>query len=287
MDAKELLKKVRTIEIKTRQISMQMFSGEYHSKFKGRGMTFSENREYYAGDDVRAINWNVTAKMNAPHTKIFEEERELNALVLVDVSASNMVGSALQSKKDLITEVAAVLAMSAIKNKDKVGVILFSDKVEKYIPPSSGKSHVLHIIRELIQYKPESKSTNISKALAFANRMVKKRSIFFLLSDFKDTNYTEELKRTKRKHHLTAIQISDKREFELTDVGFIKVKNPEDGSVNWLNTSRKSVRKKFAENAEEKQQLLTQTMKKSGVNFGKILTDESYIKPLQNLFTRA
>jgi len=185
---------------------------------------------------VRAINWNVTAKMNAPHTKIFEEERELNALVLVDVSASNMVGSALQNKKDLITEVAAVLTMSAIKNKDKVGVILFSDKVEKYIPPANGKSHVLHIIRELIQYEPESKSTDISKALAFANRMVKKRSIFFLLSDFKDENYAEELKRTKRKHDLTAIQISDKREFELTNVGFIKVKNPEDGSVDWLNT---------------------------------------------------
>ncbi len=287
MDAKELLKKVRTIEIKTRQISMQMFSGEYHSKFKGRGMTFSENREYYAGDDVRAINWNVTAKMNAPHTKIFEEERELNALILVDVSASNMVGSALQSKKDLITEVAAVLAMSAIKNKDKVGVILFSDKVEKYIPPSNGKSHVLHIIRELIQFEPESKSTDISKALAFANRMVKKRSIFFLLSDFKDKSYSEELKRTKRKHNLTAIQISDKREFELTDVGFIKVKNPEDGSVNWLNTSRKSVRRKFTEKATENQKSLLQTMKKSGVNFTRILTDESYLKPIQNLFTRA
>lgn len=287
MDAKELLKKVRTIEIKTRQISMQMFSGEYHSKFKGRGMTFSENREYYAGDDVRAMNWNVTAKMNAPHTKIFEEERELNALVLVDVSASNLVGSALQNKKNLITEVAAVLAMSAIKNKDKVGVVLFSDKVEKYIPPSNGKSHVLHIIRELIQFQPSSKSTDISKALAYANRMVKKKSIFFLLSDFKDKNYAEELKRTKRKHDLTAIQISDKREFELTDVGFIKVKNPENGAVNWLNTSRKSVRQRFAEAAKERQDAITQTMKKSGVNFTNILTDESYVKPLQKLFTRA
>ena len=287
MDAKELLKKVRAIEIKTRQISMQMFNGEYHSKFKGRGMTFSENREYYAGDDVRAINWNVTAKMNSPHTKVFEEEREINALIMVDVSSSNLVGSAWQRKKDLITEVAAVLAMSAIKNKDKVGVVLFSDKVEKYIPPANGKSHILHIIRELVQFKPESNSTNISKALAFSNRMVKKRSIFFLLSDFQDDNFSEELKRTKRKHHLTAIQISDKREKEITNVGFIKVKNPETGGVDWLNTSRKSVRKKYSEQAASSQQELIQTMKKSGVSFTQILTDESYLKSLSKLFNRA
>jgi len=191
MEAKDLLKKVRAIEIKTRQISLQMFGGSYHSKFKGRGMTCQETREYYAGDSLRSINWNVTAKMNEPHTKVFEEERELNALILVDVSGSNSVGSGMQTKKDLVTEIAAVFAMSAVQNKDKGGVLFFSDKIEKYIPPGKGKSHVLYIIRELINLEPSSAKTDIAKALQFANKMVKKRSILLARRDFQDDSFQE------------------------------------------------------------------------------------------------
>lgn len=286
MDAKELLKKVRAIEIKTRQISMQMFSGNYHSKFKGRGMMFAENRDYYPGDDVRSINWNVTAKMNAPHTKVFEEEREINALILVDVSGSNSVGSGIQRKKELVTEIAAVLAMSAIQNKDHVGVLFFSNKIEKYIPPSNGKSHVLQIIRELINLEPSSNSTDISKALAYANRMVKKRSIMFLISDFQDDEYFDAIRRTKRKHDLTAIQITDKREMTLTDVGLTKMKDPESGISIWVNTSRKKVRSTYNTQKLDWQNQLETNMKKSGINYVQLQTNQPYIKPLTNLFNR-
>ncbi len=286
MDAKELLKKVRAIEIKTRQISLQMFSGNYHSKFKGRGMTFTENREYYAGDDVRSINWNVTAKMNSPHTKVFEEERELNALILVDVSGSNSTGSGTQRKKELITEIAAVLAMSAIQNKDKVGVLFFSDKIEKYIPPFNGKSHVLHIIRELIHLETSSQLTDISAALSFANRMVKKRSIMFLISDFQDSAFGDALRRTKQKHDLTAIQISDKRETQLTDIGLVKLMDPETGDLKWINSSSKLVRDRYNHHKQEKQKKLIKEMKKSGLNFVQLLTNAPYLKPLTQLFGR-
>jgi len=286
MEAKDLLKKVRAIEIKTRQISLQMFGGSYHSKFKGRGMTFTENREYYEGDEIRSINWNVTAKMNAPHTKVFEEERELNALILVDVSRSNSVGSGTQIKKDLITEIAAVFAMSAVQNKDKVGVLFFSDKVEKYIPPGKGKSHVLFIIRELINLEPSSSKTNIAKALQFANRMVKKRSILFLLSDFQDSGFHEEIRRTKRKHDLTAIQISDQRELELTDIGFTQVLDPESGNRVWVNSSSKKVRSTYAQKSRTIQEDLERQMKKSGVNFVQLMTGSPYVKTLTQLFGR-
>ncbi|MFK7757887.1 MAG: DUF58 domain-containing protein [Flavobacteriales bacterium] len=287
MEAKDLLKKVRAIEIKTRQISLQMFGGSYHSKFKGRGMTFTENREYYEGDEIRSINWNVTAKMNAPHTKVFEEERELNALILVDVSGSNSVGSGTQKKKDLITEIAAVFAMSAVQNKDKVGVLFFTDKVEKYIPPGKGKSHVLFIIRELINLEPSSNQTNISKALQFANKMVKKRSILFLLSDFRDEGFHEELRRTKRKHDLTAIQISDHRELELSDVGFTQILDPESGKLIWVNSSSKRARTLYTEKVNGQQTELERQMKKSGINFVQLMTGEPYIKTLTQLFSRS
>ncbi len=286
MDTKELLKKVRTIEIKTKQISMQMFSGNYHSKFKGRGMSFRENREYYAGDDIRSINWNVTAKMGVTHTKVFEEERELNALILVDVSQSNIIGSGKQSKQNLITEVSAVLAMSAIQNKDKVGVLFFSDKIEKYIPPSKGKSHVLKIIRELVQLNPVSTNTDINNALAYAGRMLKKRSIMFLISDFKSEDFRESLKRTNLKHSLTAIQVLDKREVSLTDIGLVQIINPENGVTKWINTSSKRIRKKYNDLFLKRQQDFNKMLKKSGVNSTVIYTDKSYIKPLTALFER-
>lgn len=286
METKELLKKVRTIEIRTKQISMQMFSGNYHSKFKGRGMSFRENREYYNGDDIRSINWNVTAKMNAPYTKVFEEERELNALILVDISYSNIIGSGNQTKRNLITEISAVLSMSAIQNKDKVGVLFFSDVVEKYIPLAGGKSHVLKIIRELVDLSPKSKKTDINQALVYANRMLKKRSIIFLISDFKADNFSENLKRTNLKHSLTAIQVIDKRETKMNDVGLVQLKDTEDGKLKWVNTSSSITRKKYHNLMADRQDALKKMLLKSGVNNTQVFTDLPYIKPLTALFQR-
>lgn len=286
METKELLKKVRAIEIRTKQISMQMFSGNYHSKFKGRGMSFRENREYYSGDDIRSINWNVTAKMNTPYTKVFEEERELNALILVDISSSNLIGSGKQTKRDLITEISAVLSMSAIQNKDKVGVLFFSDVIEKYIPPAGGKSHVLKIIRDLVHLSPVSKKTDINQALIYANRMLKKRSIIFLISDFKADNYSDNLKRTNLKHSLTAIQIIDKRETQMSDLGLVQLKDAESGKLKWVNTSSSKTRKKYNSLMTERQDGLEKMFLKSGINTTQIYTDLPYVKPLTALFQR-
>ncbi len=286
MDTAELLKKIRVIEIKTRQISSQLFSGSYHSKFKGRGMSFRENREYTMGDDIRSINWNVTAKMNTPYTKVFEEERELSALLLVDVSASTYTGSGLQSKKNLITEISAVLAMSAIQNKDKVGVLFFSDKPEKFIPPGTGKSHVLKIIRELLQFQPVAKQTNIDAALSYAGRMVKKRSIFFLISDFKAKGYESSLSRINLRHNLTAIQIKDKREESISDVGMVKFTDPETGKEKWVNTSLKKTRKKLELLDRNFQEQTNTLLKKSGVKSICLYTNQPYHKSLIKLFER-
>lgn len=284
METKKLLKKVRQIEIKTRGLSRHIFAGEYHSAFKGRGMTFSEVREYQYGDDVRSIDWNVTAKYDKAYIKTFEEERELTVILLIDLSASQSFGTQEKSKNELITEIAAVLSFSAIHNNDKVGVIFFTDKIEKFIPPKKGKKHILRIIRELLHFKPESKKTNISEALKFFSNAIKKRTIAFIISDFFDTEIETAIRTANHKHDLIALHIYDEREYILPNVGFIKVKDAESGEEVWINTSKKSVRKKYAENGEVFHKNLKQIFDKNGVDHARIKTNEDYIKPLLKLF---
>lgn len=285
METTELLKKVRKIEIKTRGLSSHIFSGEYHSAFKGRGMAFSEVREYTPGDDIRSIDWNVTARFNTPFVKVFEEERELSVVLLVDVSASGAFGTHKQFKQELITELCAVVAFSASQNNDKIGVIFFSDKIEKFIPPKKGKSHVLRIIRELIEFKPENKKTNIELALKYLSNVIKKRSIVFLISDFLTENsYKDALKISSKKHDLVALQIVDKSETEIPDVGLLKLKDNETGKIVWVNTGDKEFRKQFIINRLKFEDELKDTFNRSGVDATKIFTDESYVKPLMNLF---
>ncbi len=286
METSELLKKVRKIEIKTRGLSNQLFSGEYHSAFKGRGMTFSEVREYQPGDDIRSIDWNVTARFNNPYVKVFEEEREMTVMLLVDVSASGEFGTQKQLKQDLITELCAVLAFSTIQNNDKIGVIFFTDKIEKFIPPKKGKTHVLRIIRDLIEFKPEHKKTDIQMALRYLSSVIKKRSIAFVISDFIATNFTDALKITNKKHDLVALRIYDKREQELPDLGLLKVRDAETGNLKWIDTSDKNVRTHFAVTAKEREGSLKEIFNKSGVDATSINTSESYIQPLMNLFKR-
>lgn len=285
METAELLKKVRKIEIKTRGLSSHIFSGEYHSAFKGRGMAFSEVREYTPGDDIRSIDWNVTARFNTPFVKVFEEERELSVVLVVDVSASGAFGTHKQFKQDLITELCAVVAFSASQNNDKIGVIFFSDKIEKFIPPKKGKTHVLRIIRELIEFKPENKKTNIEVALKYLANVIKKRSIVFLISDFySDTNYKDALKIANKKHDLVALRIVDKTEIELPQVGLVKLKDNETGKIAWINTDDKQFRKQFAVNHLKFEEELKDTFNRSGIDAAKIFTHESYVKPLMNLF---
>ncbi len=287
MDSTELLKKVRKIEIKTRGLSRQIFSGEYHSAFKGRGMAFSEVREYTPGDDVRTIDWNVTARFNTPFIKVFEEERELSVVLVVDVSASGLFGTQKQYKKDLITELCAVVAFSASQNNDKIGVIFFSDKIEKYIPPKKGKSHVLRIIRELIDFTPESKGTNLEIALKYLTNVVKKRSTVFLISDFyAQNNYTDALKIANKKHDLIAAKINDKTEENIPEVGLVKFKDNESGKVLWMDTSSKSFQKHFKLNHVKREAGMKDLFNKCGVDYCDIYTHEGYIKPLMNLFKR-
>jgi len=286
METAELLKKVRKIEIKTRGLSNQIFSGEYHSAFKGRGMTFSEVREYQAGDDIRTIDWNVTARFNHPYVKVFEEEREMTVMLLVDVSASGEFGTQKQFKQELITELCAVLAFSSIQNNDKIGVIFFSDKIEKFIPPKKGKSHVLRIIRDLIEFKPEHKKTDVQLALKYLTGVIKKRSIAFVISDFMSPDFSDALKIANKKHDLVALRIYDKREQELPDVGLLKIKDAETGVVKWVDTSDKKVRTHFMAEALKKEKMLNDVFNKSGVDSAKISTSESYIVPLTNLFKR-
>jgi uncharacterized protein (DUF58 family) len=285
VETAELLKKVRKIEIKTRGLSHQIFSGEYHSAFKGRGMAFSEVREYTPGDDVRTIDWNVTARFNTPFVKVFEEERELSVVLMVDVSASGAFGTNKQFKQDLITELCAVIAFSAAQNNDKIGVIFFSDKIEKFIPPKKGKSHVLRIIRELLEFKPQNKKTNLELPLKYLTNVIKKKSIVFLISDFfTESNYKDALKIANKKHDLIALRIVDKAERELPDIGLIKLKDNETGNVIWVDTSDKSFRKKFAVNYLKFEDELKDVFNRSGVDATNIITHENYVKPLMNLF---
>ena len=286
METTELLKKVRKIEIKTRGLSNQIFSGEYHTAFKGRGMAFSEVREYMPGDDIRAIDWNVTARFNNPYVKIFEEEREMTVMLLVDMSGSKDFGTKERMKRELITELCAVLSFSAIQNNDKIGVIFFSDQIELFIPPKKGKSHILRIIRELIEFTPVSKKTNISHALKYFTNVIKKRSIAFLMSDFLDTNYEDALKIANRKHDVVGIRIYDRRENELPDIGLIKVQDAESGELRWLDTSDHKVRTSYKAASLEFDDKLKKLLNRSGVDFTSIATHESYITPLTNLFKK-
>ncbi len=287
MDTIELLRKVRKIEIKTRGLSNQIFSGEYHSAFKGRGMAFSEVREYMPGDEIRTIDWNVTARFNHPYVKVFQEERELTVILLVDVSGSESFGTKKQLKREVITEICAVLSFSAIQNNDKVGVIFFSDQIEKFIPPKKGKSHILRVIRELIDFEPESKKTNISEALRYFTNAIKKRSTAFLISDFVDrNNFENALKLANKKHDVVALRVYDQRELELPSIGLVNFTDAETGQSQWINTSSAEVRNTFKANALRMEAYLKDTFNKSGVDFANIPTHGSYVKPLMNLFKR-
>lgn len=289
METTELLKKVRKIEIKTRGLSNQIFSGEYHSAFKGRGMAFSEVREYQPGDDIRTIDWNVTARFNHPYIKIFEEERELTVMLLADVSASESFGTQKQLKKDLITEICAVLAFSAIQNNDKVGMIFFTDKIEKFIPPKKGKTHILRIIRELIDFTPESSGTGIDRALQYLTNAIKKRSIVFLISDFMDETFLREsnsLRLASKKHDIVALPITDPRETELPSVGFIRIKDAETGKLKWIDTYNARVRQQYAKSFSMRQTQLQEIFKRSGIDFANIHTNTSYINSLMLLFKK-
>ena len=284
MDTKEILKKVRKIEIKTRRLSDHIFGGEYHSSFKGRGMTFSEVRQYQFGDDVRAIDWNVTARYNEPYIKVFEEERELTMLLMVDISGSESFGTATQFKKDTVTEIAATLAFSATQNNDKVGLILFSDDIELFIPPKKGKSHVLRIIRELIEFKPKSRKTNIAVALKFLSSVLKKRAIVFMLSDFMDDDYEKTLKIAAKKHDLTGIRIYDKHDEEIPNLGMVTMVDAETGNVQLINTASKSVRTNHRANALRLHDYYTNMFKRSGAGTINTRVDESYVKKLLGYF---
>ncbi len=286
MDATELIKKVRRIEIKTRGITQSLFSGEYHSAFKGRGMSFSEVREYQMGDDIRTIDWNVTARFNHPYVKVFEEERELTVILLVDVSGSENFGSRTQLKEDLVTELCAVLAFSGLQNNDKIGVIFFTDIIEKFIPPKKGKPHILRIIRELIEFKPKNTKTDITQALKYLTNVIKKKSIAFVISDFMDGDFTDAIKIASRKHDLIALRIYDKREKELPNIGLLKTRDPESGKIVWMNTSNKKLRMAYGEAINRKEKMLTDIFRKTGVDNVSIATDESYIAPLSNMFKR-
>jgi uncharacterized protein (DUF58 family) len=286
MESSELIKKVRKIEIKSRGLSTQIFSGEYHSKFKGRGMAFSEVREYQPGDDIRTIDWNVTARFSHPFVKVFEEEREMTVMLLVDVSASENFGTKKQLKQDLLTELCAVLAFSAMQNNDKIGVIFFSDKIEKFVSPQKGRTHVLRIIRELIEFKPSHKGTDIALALRYFNNMIKKRCTAFLISDFIDDKFEDALKIACRKHDLVAIRLYDERELELPKVGLIKMQDSETGKTVWVDSSSEDFRKYFMSEARKQEELLLNTFRKNGIDHTSIATHQNYVKPLIDLFKR-
>ena len=284
METSEILKKVRKIEIKTRGLSQNIFAGEYHSAFKGRGMTFSEVREYQYGDDVRTIDWNVTARFGHPFVKIFEEERELTVMLLIDVSGSRDFGTVRQTKKDMITEIAAVLAFSTIQNNDKIGVIFFSDKIEKFIPPQKGRKHVLHIIRELIDFQPDNRKTNIGEALKYFTNAIKKSSTAFVISDFMDENFEQELTISSKKHDIAAIQVYDIRETELPNVGILKLKDAETGQRIYIDTADNKVRKMYKYSWGETQLANQKAFTRSGVDSVSIATSDDYVKKLIQLF---
>ena len=287
METSELLKKVRKIEIKTRGLSRNIFAGQYHSAFKGRGMAFSEVREYQYGDDIRDIDWNVTARYSRPYIKVFEEERELTVMLLVDVSGSRDFGTVNVMKKEVMTEIAATLAFSSIQNNDKIGVVFFSDKIEKFIPPQKGKKHVLYIIRELIDFHPEEKKTDIGQALKFLTNAIKKRCTTFLISDFIDKgDYKDALTIANRKHDVVAIQVYDRRETELPAVGLMKIKDAETGRERWIDSSSRSVREAYEKWWMQRQAKMNDSFKKCRVDSVSIRTEDDYVKALIALFEK-
>ena len=287
METSELLKKVRRIEIKTRGLSRNIFAGQYHSAFKGRGMAFSEVREYQYGDDIRDIDWNVTARYVRPYVKVFEEERELTVMLLIDVSGSRDFGSVNVMKKEVITEIAATLAFSAIQNNDKIGVVFFSDKIEKFIPPQKGKKHILYVIRELIDFQPDKKQTNIAQALKYLTNAIKKRCTAFLISDFIDKDgFKEALTIANRKHDVVAIQVYDRRETELPAVGLIKIKDAETGQERWIDSSSSRVRAAYKEWWDRRQAAMSDSFKKCRVDSVSIRTEDDYVKALIALFDK-
>ena len=284
MEATELLKKVRRIEITTRKVSSQFFAGEYHSAFKGRGISFSEVREYQVGDDVRTIDWNVTSRFNHPYVKVFEEERELTVMLLIDVSGSGSFGTHGGFKRDIMTEIAAVLSFSAIMNNDKIGVILFSDTIEKFIPPKKGKKHTLRIIRELLDFQPESNKTNLDEPLRFLTNAIKKRCNAFILSDFRSPDFEAALRIASKKHDIAAFRIFDSAEASIPDLGLVKVLDSESGAEKWIDTSASAVRKNYENwwvNHVEKNRNI---FKRCGVDFEDCDTEEDYVRPLMDFF---
>lgn len=286
MDTKELLKKVRKIEIKTRRLSDHIFGGEYHSTFKGRGMTFSEVRQYQFGDDVRNIDWNVTARYNEPYIKVFEEERELTMMLMVDISGSELFGTTNQFKNEIVTEISATLAFSALQNNDKVGLILFSDQIELYIPPKKGKSHVLRIIRELLEFKPKSNKTDIAEALKFLSSVMKKKAIVFVLSDFIASDYEKTLKITGNKHDVTGIRVYDEREESIPNLGMVQLQDAETGKIQLVNTQSKKIRNAYAEFNRDRVTYFKESFTKSGCGILDCRVDESYVKKLLGYFKR-
>ena len=286
MDTKELLKKVRKIEIKTRRLSDHVFGGEYHSTFKGRGMTFSEVRQYQFGDDVRSIDWNVTARYNEPYVKVFEEERELTLMLLVDISGSELFGTDKQFKNEIVTEIAATLAFSALQNNDKIGLILFSDEIELFIPPKKGKSHVLRIIRELIEYKGQSKKTDLVNALKYLSNVMKKKAIVFVLSDFITEDYKDTLKIVSNKHDVTGIRVYDKHEEQLPNLGMVQMQDQETGETILVNTASKKVRRNYETYYTERANDFLESFRKSGAGALSCRVDESYVKKLLGYFKK-
>lgn len=287
MEPNELLKKIRRIEIKTRGLSQNIFAGEYHTAFKGRGVIFSEVREYQYGDDIRDIDWNVTARHNKPYVKVYEEERELTLMLLIDVSASGDFGAVGEQKKQMMAEIAATLAFSSIQNNDKVGVVFFTDKVEQFIPPKKGRKHILHIIKEIIDFHPQHSGTDINQALEYITNVQKKRCTMFLISDFiAKPDYADTMQLANRKHDLAAIQVYDKRDAELPDVGLIHMRDSETGDVRWVDTSNAAVRKEYARHWYEDAQQLSRLTAKCGVDMVSIATDEDFVKHLLGLFRK-
>lgn len=287
MEQNELLKKVRKIEIKAKGLSQNIFAGEYHSAFKGRGMTFSEVREYNYGDDVRDIDWNVTARYNKPYVKVYEEERELTVMLVVDLSGSKDFGAVGVAKREMMTEIAATLAFSAIQNNDKVGVLLFTDKIERFIPPKKGRKHILLLIRELLSFEPESRGTDINHALEYLTSALKKRCTTFLVSDFIDTgDYYKAMSIANHKHDLIAIQVYDQREAQLPDVGLMRVTDAETGATRWINTSSRKVRQAHDKWWYERQQAMSDTVMRCNVDLASVATHEDYVKQLMALFKK-
>ncbi|MFB6258995.1 MAG: DUF58 domain-containing protein [Flavobacteriales bacterium] len=283
---RELLQKVRRIEIRSRGVSDRIFSGEYHSAFKGRGMAFSEVREYIPGDEVRTIDWNVTARYGTPFVKVFEEERELTSMLLVDLSASESFGTRIKTKRELIAELCAVLAFSAIKNNDKVGVLLFTDRVERFIPPKKGRSHILRIIRDLIEFEPQGQGTDIGEALRYLNRIVKKRSICFLISDLQAQGTEKPLRIASQRHDMVALYTRDPREEELPAMGWVTFEDPESGQEKTLNSSLRSVRERYHSAALQREARIQEMLQRTGVDRAELWTNSSYIRPLMELFKR-